>query len=105
MAPSFADAAPEAASESWAVVLSHPDVLASASAMTRRDTALGMPPAGMTRTAGAWLPAARPSLDRSVLIYLPRSDRSLLYFGTPGAHDERRAPRVPRRAYPWHTAW
>lgn len=103
-APSFAQATPSHTTESWATVLPLPRIEQSAAAMARRDDALGLPPSGYTRVAGAWRVGDRPTLERYLLIHVPRNDRTLLFF-TPPAHNERRAPRVPRRAHPWHTAW
>ena len=103
-APTFAQAATTISTESWATVLPLPGTTPSALAMTRRDSALGLPTPGYTRAAEAWRQGDRPSLDGYTYIYLPRSDRTLLFFGA-SRQNERRAPRVPQRAYPWRTAW
>jgi len=103
-APLFAQATPSQTPESWATVLPSPGVEQTTLAMDRRDQALGLPPTGYARVAGAWQAKDRPSVTNYVWVHVPRNDRSLLFF-TPRAQHERRAPRVPRRAHPWHTAW
>lgn len=105
-APTFAQAAPRAtlaSSESWASVLPLPGIEPDARASARRDVALGLAPAGFTRSAGDW-PAAQPgSVERYFLVPLPRSQRTFLFFSS--STTERRAPRPPQRADPWRTAW
>ncbi len=102
--PTFAQAAPTTTTESWATVLPLPGVEQDRLAMSRRDTALGLPPPGYATVAGSWQDQERASLDRYRFIPLSRSQHTLLYFSAPAQH-ERRAPRVPRRADPWRTAW
>lgn len=102
--PTFAQAAPTATTESWASVLPFPGVDQDRVAYARRDAALGLPPPGYAAVSGAWQADERPSLDRYRFIPLSRSQHTYLFFTTPAQH-ERRAPRVPRRADPWRTAW
>jgi hypothetical protein len=102
--PAFAAAAPSTTTESWANVMPLPGVEQSTLAYARRDAALGLPPAGYASVAGAWRAEERPSLDAYRLIPLSRSHHTFLFFTAPTQH-ERRAPRVPYRAHPWHTAW
>ncbi|MFI4883574.1 MAG: hypothetical protein ACIAQU_13415 [Phycisphaerales bacterium JB064] len=102
--PTFAQAAPLASAESWASVMALPGIEQSASTYSRRDAALGLPPPGSAGVAGAWREADRASISSYLLIPLPRSDRTFLFFDSPSAY-ERRTPQVPRRAHPWHAAW
>ncbi|OAB60669.1 hypothetical protein AY599_27745 [Leptolyngbya valderiana BDU 20041] len=102
--PTFAQAAPASSTESWASVMPMPGVEQDSTALARRDVALGLPPPGFTSVSGSWRQNERPSIDRYWLVPLPRSPRTLLFFTSP-AQRERRAPRVPYGAHPWHTAW
>ena len=102
--PTFAQAAPTVTTESWATVLPWPGIEQDRLAYARRDTALGLPPPGYTGVAGTWRDSEKPSLTRYQFIPLSRSQHTYLFF-TPNAQYERRAPRVPRRAHPWRTAW
>ncbi|MEO1277359.1 MAG: hypothetical protein AAFV77_00185 [Planctomycetota bacterium] len=107
IAPTFASATPAHSTESWASVMPNPAIGSSGLAIARRDQSLGMPAPGYVQVAGAWRGIERPSIDRYLLITVPRTERTFLFFsGSPSSpYNERRAPRVPRRAHPWHTAW
>lgn len=102
--PRFADSFEVASAESWASVMPMPGIERSVEALSRRDTALGLPPPGPAGVAGAWRQGQRPTLESYRLIPLPRSERTLLFFGTERTY-ERRTPWVPQRAHPWRTAW
>lgn len=102
--PTFAHAAPQASTESWASVMPMPGTVHDTLAYARRDAALGMPPADGGYVYGSWRGSDRPSIERYFIVPLQRSPRSFLFFTSPGQY-ERRAPRVPSRAHPWHTAW
>jgi len=103
--PRFADTAPVTTTESWASIMARPGIEPSPSAMSRRDVALGMPPSGPVGVAGAWRQDERASIDRWLYLYLPRTERTLLFFQSPDQYESRRRPWFPRRAHPWHTAW
>ncbi len=102
--PSFDQAAPTVTTESWASVMPLPGIEHDTLAYARRDVALGLPPPGYARTAGAWQGDRRPSIGRYFFVPLSRSPRTFLFFDAPAQH-ERRAPRVPPGAHPWRTAW
>jgi|GEM_PF-5582971 len=102
--PTFAQAAPTVTTESWASVLPYPGIDQDRVAYARRDATLGLPPSGYASVSGSWQADDRPSLARYQFIPLSRSQSTYLFFTSPAQH-ERRAPRVPRRANPWRTAW
>ena len=102
--PTFAQSAPQASTESWASVMPLPGTEHGTLAYARRDEALGMPSPDGGYVYGSWRGNERASIERYFIVPLQRSPRSYLFFTAPG-QSERRGPRVPSRAHPWHTAW